>query len=79
MESKKDLITQQIWFVSDKNGDILMFLDEPIKNPTTRKWEGKQPYVNSKIYNEICILAQQAQMNFETSPECIEIQFKRKI
>lgn len=78
LPEKSDLITQQIWFVLNKNNEILMFLDEPVKNPKTKKWEGKCPYINSRINNEIAALAQQAQMSFESNPECIEIQFKRK-
>ena len=43
LPEKSDLITQQIWFVLNKNNEILMFLDEPVKNPKTKKWEGKCP------------------------------------
>ena len=78
LPEKSDLITQQIWFVLNKNNEILMFLDEPVKNPKTKKWEGKCPYINSRINDEITALAKQAQMSFESNPECIEVQFKRK-
>lgn len=71
-------ISQQIWFVLNKKNEILLFLDEPIKNPITKKWEGNKPYINSRIHKEVSILAQQAQMSFESDPECIEVQFKKK-
>jgi len=76
MEEKNNFITQQIWFVINKNNEILMFLDEPVKQGN--KWVGQKPYINSRIHEEISALAQQAQMSFENNPECIEVQFKKK-
>jgi len=70
-----NFISQQIWFAVNKNGSVFMFLDEPIRDGN--KWKGNYPYVNSKIQNEINALVQQAQMNFEMDPQCIEIQFEK--
>ena len=71
----KNLVSQQIWFAVNRNGDSVMFLDEPIKDG--QKWVGKFPYVNSNLKREIDGLVQQAQMNFEMEPQCLEIQFEK--
>ena len=68
--------SQQIWFCVDKNGFICMFTEKPIKNVVKGTWESKNPYINSKIYNDICAIVQQAKMTFENEPEVIEMQFQ---
>jgi len=66
--------SQQIWFAVNKNGNVCMFTEKPIKNKNKGIWESKYPYLNSTIYGDICSIVQQASMNFENDPEVIEIQ-----
>ena len=39
--------TQKIWVAVNKNGNVRMFTDEPIRTKQTGKWESKQPFLNS--------------------------------
>lgn len=73
---KTHLKSVAIWFAVNKNGDVRMFLDNPVKNTQLGVWESTKPFVNSVLYKEICQIVQQAKMNFENNPEVIEIQIK---
>ena len=64
---------QGIWFAINKNDKVVMFIEEPKKNVGLGIWDSKFPYVNSLLYKEICEIAKQAKMNFETEPQYIEI------
>ncbi len=64
---------QQIWFAVNHNENVVMFLDEPVKNEKLGKWESKYPYINSLIYKDICNLVKQSKMNWNSECQCIEI------
>lgn len=65
----------RVWFGVNKNNDIQMFLDEePKKNRELGKYEGKNPFVNSVFYEELKKIVENVKMNFESEPQCIEIQ-----
>lgn len=47
MTAGKDFI-----YITQHKGDIFMWVDEPVK--TDKGWLGKEPYVNSVVYEMIC-------------------------
>lgn len=65
----------RVWFGVNKNGDIRMFLDEEPKKDLERGiLVGKNPFINSKFYEELKKIVENVKMNFESEPQCIEIQ-----
>lgn len=75
MEKEKSK-SQIIWFVVDKHNKVWMYLDEPKKNQELGCWQSKYPYVNSFIYDEICQVANNALLNFDSEAQCLELQIK---
>ena len=69
----KDYQTQTIWFAVNKNGKVVMFTEEPIKNESMGVWVSKSPYVNSVIYDDICEVVRRAKMGFNHECQCIEL------
>lgn len=73
---KKNL---QIWFCVNRNSEIRMFLDEePKKNEKLGRYEGKNPFVNSVIVNDIEALVKASKITFDTPPQCIGIQVEQQ-
>ncbi len=68
-----NIITKTIWFAVNKNGFVGLYLDKPVRNKLTKKWESKYPFINSIIYNEIVDLVEKAKYTWENEPECITI------
>lgn len=66
--------TQIIWVAMNKNGSVRMFLDEPIRNRTTGRWESKRPFVNSKLYEDIIKIIEHSSVTWESEPNFFEIQ-----
>lgn len=65
-----------IWIAVNKNGVIVMFIDdEPIKNEKTGKWEGKY-FVNSLLYKDICELVKKSNITWDC--EAFSLQIKQK-
>ena len=67
-----------IWFCVNRDGKVKMFLDEPVKNEKTGRYEGKSPYVNTLLYKDMCEVVKQSKMTFETDPQAIEIRVQQK-
>lgn len=69
------LKSARVWFGVNKKNQIQMFLDEePIKNKQLGRFEGKNPFINSLFYEDLKKIAQNANLTFESDPQCIEIQ-----
>ena len=60
----------KVWFGVNKNGTVVMFADEPIRDEENGRWMSKYPFVNSAIYPQLCKMAEMAKLTFES-----EIQF----
>ena len=71
--------TQKIWVAVNKNGNVRMFTDEPIRNKQTGKWESKKPFVNSLLYTEVKSIIEHANVNWESDPNFFEIQIDNKL
>ena len=64
-----------VWFGVNKNSDIRMFLDEEPKKDLERGiLIGKNPFVNSVLYEDLKQVVKNAKMTFNSEPQCIEIQ-----
>lgn len=61
-----------IWFGVNKNGTVVMFAVEPTKDEENGRWISQFPMVNSIIYPQICKLAEQAKLTFESEIQFIE-------
>lgn len=69
--------TITVWFAVNKNGYLGMWLDEPTRNEETGKWEGKQPFINSVIYEGIKKLVEKSKMNWQSDAEALTIQINK--
>lgn len=67
-----------IWFCVNRDNKVKMFLDEPVKNEKTGRYEGKSPYVNTLLYKDISEVVKQTKMTFDTEPQAIEIRVQQK-
>lgn len=75
METTSKLKTICIWIGVNKNGFVGLHLEEPTKNIQLGKWQSNKPFCNSIIQNQIENLVKQAQLNWESEPEYIEITY----
>ena len=65
---------QKIWVCVTKSGIPLMFIgDEPQR--TKDSWNGTH-YVNSMLYEQVCVMVKQVDMSFNNDAELIEFQIK---
>lgn len=67
-------MTQQIWAAVNKDGFIMLFTGEPVRDDESGKWIGKYPYINSNVYPQFCDLIKKSKMSWKSEPEMFEIQ-----
>lgn len=73
----QQLKSARVWFGVNKKNEIQMFLDEePVKNRESGKYEGNNPFINSLFYEDLKKIVQNANLTFESEPQCIEIQIQ---
>lgn len=60
--------TLEIWVAVNKNGDVRMFADEPVRNNDTGKWESKHPFVNCIMQKEFEELCTKTKITWEMDP-----------
>ena len=57
-----------IWVAINKNGDIRMFTEEPIRNEATGRWESNHPFVNSVLQSQFEELCEKSKITWEMDP-----------
>ena len=65
--------TLEIWVAVNKNGDVRMFTDEPVRNNETGRWEGKHPFVNCILQVQFEELCTKSKITWEMEPNPFEI------
>lgn len=67
--------TAKVWASINKNGFVMLWLDEPKRNEETGKWEAKYPYVNSVIYKQFSDFIQKTKLTWLSPPEYFELNY----
>lgn len=66
--TQKNKSSIDVWVAVNKNGDVLMFTDEPTRNNDTGKWESANPYINSLIQKDFDTLMKKSNVTWEAEP-----------
>ena len=76
MNYKKFMINNHnnlVFITVNKNGFMSIWNDEPVKNESTGKWEGKFLYANSELYKEFKKLIKESNINWINEPIVLDI------